>query len=101
MVTELVNSYIMSRLKIEFRARYFYGRAIAAVGTAQLVNGVTFFGIAFAGVMPLSLIVSASAFSWVLVMITELLVLPFTKQLAQAAKVYEGIEHYDSQPAEA
>jgi uncharacterized PurR-regulated membrane protein YhhQ (DUF165 family) len=89
----------MSNLKIRFRANYFYGRAITSVGVAQLVNGITFFAIAFAGVMPLSLIVSAAAFSWVITMVTEIVVLPVTKQLAQAVKRHEGVEHFDRPPA--
>lgn len=100
-VTELTTSFIMSRLKIRFRAQYFYGRAVASVGVAQVLNGVTFFAVAFAGIMPIRLIVSAAAFSWTMVMICELFVLPFTKKLAQKVKAYEGVEHYDQQPAPA
>jgi queuosine precursor transporter len=98
-VTELTNSYVMSNLKIRFRANYFYGRAIASVGVAQLVNGITFFAIAFAGIMPITLIASAAAFSWIITMITEVVVLPLTKQLAQAVKRHEGVEHFDRPPA--
>jgi hypothetical protein len=98
-VTELVNSFVMSHLKIRARARYFYGRAVASVGTAQIVNGITFFGIAFAGVMPLSLIASAASLSWMLVMLCEVIILPLTKRLAMRVKTAEGVEHYDRQPA--
>lgn len=97
-VTELTNSYIMSRLKIGLRARYFYGRAVISVGVAQIVNGATFFSIAYGGVLPLKTIVSAGAFSWTVVMICEFLLLPLTKRLAMAVKQVEGIEHYDSEP---
>lgn len=97
-VTELTNSFIMSHLKVRFHARYFYGRAVVSVGTAQVINGVTFFAIAFAGSMPLSLIVSAASFSWLIVMFCELVVLPATKKIADRVKMYEGIEHYDRSP---
>ena len=97
-VTELVNSFIMSHLKVRFRARFFYVRAIAAVGVAQIVNGAVFWSIAFGGVLSAQLIFSAAAFSWVVVMICEAVVLPLTKQLAVALKRYEGVEHFDSQP---
>ncbi len=97
-VTELMNSFVMSRLKVRTRARFFYGRALTAVGIAQIVNGITFYGIAFGGVLAISTIASAATFSWFAVMVCEFLVLPITKQLALAVKRYEGIEHYDSQP---
>ena len=97
-VTELTNSFIMSSLKVRFAARYFYWRALAAVGMAQLVNGVTFFGVGFGGVLSLPTILSAAAFSWVSVILCELLVLPMTKQLAARLKRYEGVEHFDRAP---
>jgi len=97
-VTELVNSLVMSRLKVRLAGRFFYGRALLSVGAAQIVNVVTFFGVAFAGVMPLIALVSAGAISWLTVMVCELCVLPITKRLALAVKRYEGVEHYDAAP---
>jgi queuosine precursor transporter len=100
LVAELINSFIMSRLKVKYTARFFYGRAIASVGSAQLINGALFFGMAFLGVMPLPAIVSAAGFSWLIVMGTEIVILPLTKKLADRFKLLEGVEHYDEQPAE-
>lgn len=97
-VTELVNSFIMSRLKVFLSARYFYGRATVSVGVAQIVNAITFFGVAFAGVMPLRTIVSAGTISWLTVIGCELIILPLTKQLAMRVKRHEGVEHYDAPP---
>ncbi len=97
-VTERTNSYIMSRLKVHYHARFFYGRAVMSVGIAQLVDVGVFYGIAFAGVMPLSGILSASMVSWVAVMACELCVLPITKRFARRLKEHEGVEHYDFQP---
>ena len=98
-VTELTNSFIMSRLKIALNARRFYLRALAAVGVAQVVNGTVFYVTAYGGQMPVSTIVSAASFSWAAVMICEVAVLPLTKRLAVFVKRYEGVEHFDSAPA--
>jgi uncharacterized integral membrane protein (TIGR00697 family) len=98
-VTELTASFVMSRLKIFFRVRYFYGRALASVGLAQIINGVTFFTVAYAGEMTLATIAKACAVSWCIVMACEAIVLPFTKQLAWKLKELEGVEHYDYDPA--
>jgi len=97
--TELVNSFVMSRLKVRLAAKYFYGRATTSVAIAQVVNAITFFGIAFAGVMSMQLVLSAGAVSWVTVMVCELVVLPLTKQIAVQVKRYEGVEHFDAAPA--
>ncbi len=97
-VTELVNSFVMSKLKVRFAAKYFYGRATVAVGIAQVVNAVTFFGIAFWGVIPIMAIITAGGISWLTVMACELLVLPFTKRFATMVKEREGVEHFDAPP---
>jgi uncharacterized integral membrane protein (TIGR00697 family) len=97
-VTELTASFIMSRLKVYFRAKYFYGRAVASVGIAQIINGITFFSIAYLGEMPLSLILSAGSLSWIIVMLCELCILPLTKKLAWSVKELEGVEHFDAAP---
>jgi hypothetical protein len=97
-VTELTNSFIMSRLKVRLAAKYFYGRATVAVGIAQIVNAATFFGVAFAGVMTLQTILQAGTISWLTVMVCELVVLPITKRVAVVVKHREGVEHFDSTP---
>lgn len=98
-VTELTNSFIMSRLKVRLRARYFYGRALFSTAVAQVINAATFFTIAFAGVLPLAVIVSASAVSWVAVLLCETVILPITKQVTVRVKRFEQVEHYDEDPA--
>ncbi|MEJ0053749.1 MAG: queuosine precursor transporter [bacterium] len=97
-VTELTNSYVMSRLKVHFTARYFYGRALTSVAVAQIVNVLFFYGIAFAGILPLALMASAATVSWMAVILCEMVVLPLTKRLARYIKEYEGIEHFDAVP---
>jgi uncharacterized integral membrane protein (TIGR00697 family) len=97
-VTELANSYIMSRLKIRFSARYFYARAVISVALAQIINVMAFFGVAFAGVMSLKLIAQAGCTAWIIVMLCEIFVLPVTKKFAFAVKSLEGIEHFDFDP---
>lgn len=97
-VTELTASFVMSRLKIFFRVKYFYGRALASVGMAQVINGVTFFTIAYAGQMSFGTIAKACAVSWVIVMTCEAVILPLTKKIAWTVKTFEGVEHFDYAP---
>lgn len=98
LVAELINSFIMSGLKVHFAARFFYGRAILSVGAAQAINGALFFCIAFGGIMPISAILSAAWFSWAMMMGTEILILPLTKVFADKFKNLEGVEYYDEAP---
>lgn len=97
-VTELTNSFIMSRLKVRLQGKHFYGRALFSTVGAQGIDVVVFYSVAFAGVLPLSLLVSAALFSWVAVVVCEILILPLTKEFALRLKQYEGVEHFDSAP---
>jgi uncharacterized integral membrane protein (TIGR00697 family) len=99
-VVEVTNSFVMSRLKVRYRARYFYGRALASVALAQAIDCVTFFGIAYAGTMPASLLVRTMAAGWPLVVACEVVVLPLTRKLAVAVRDYEGVQYYDKAPPE-
>ncbi|MBI1309415.1 MAG: queuosine precursor transporter [Proteobacteria bacterium] len=96
--TEFTNSYIMSNLKVRLNGRHFMGRAVVSVAVAQALNVIIFFGVAFAGVMPLGLIASACFMSWLITIGCEVLILPFTRQLAWRVKAYEGVEHFDKKP---
>ena len=96
--TELTNSFIMSRLKTRLHGRHFMGRALAAVAGGQLVDCVVFFSIAFIGVMPLHDLLITSGTVWLIVMGSETLILPLTRQLAQMVKQAEGVEHFDMAP---
>jgi queuosine precursor transporter len=98
LAAELINSLVMSRLKVRFNAQHFYGRALVSTGLAQMVGGLLFFVLAFGGVMPWSAIISATAFSWALVLLCETVILPITRQIAVRVKDYEGVEHFDEVP---
>ena len=95
---ELINSFVMSRLKVRFRARYFFGRALVAVGLAQAVDCLIFFSIAFAGTMPLATWGKWAIDGWPIVVGCEVIILPLTRRLAIYVKSYEGVEHYDRAP---
>ena len=95
---ELINAFVMSRLKVVWRAKHFYARALLSTALAQMVSGTLFFVLAFGGVMPWSAIASASAFSWALILFCELVILPITRQIAVRVKHYEGVEHFDEVP---
>lgn len=99
LASELINSFIMSRLKIKFRARYFHARAVCSTVLANIVANIIFFGLGFIGVMPLSAMISASIASLAMTFVGEVIVVFFTGKIVKRIKAYEGVEHFDAQPA--
>ncbi|MDD5586444.1 MAG: queuosine precursor transporter [Alphaproteobacteria bacterium] len=92
---ELTNSWVMSKMKVKQQAHNFPLRAVASTAAAQFVDSLVFFGIAFAGVMPVPVLVSVIISSWIAKTIYEFLALPLTTFIVKKLKAFEGIEHFD------
>ena len=96
-VSEFVNSYIMSKMKIWSKAENFGFRAIASTAMAQIIDSSLYFCLAFAGVLPNQLIMKLILTAWFLKVCYEIVALPFTTVFVGLLKKWEGIEHFDRQ----
>lgn len=92
---ELINSYVLSRLKTHTEGRWFYYRALASTVISQAVNCTIFFGIGFWGVMPISAMIESWVLSMVIILAYETLCLPITHRIATRLKQAEGVDYYD------
>jgi uncharacterized integral membrane protein (TIGR00697 family) len=96
---ELCNSFIMSRMKIRDKGRYFYSRAMTSTIFGELVNSAVFFTIAFAGSYSFALIVTLIINGTVLKTFIEALVLPLTTLIVRRIKILENVDHFDQKIA--
>jgi queuosine precursor transporter len=92
---ELVNSYILSRLKTHTDGKLFYYRALLSTLISQALNCTIFFGIGFWGVMPFSAMVESWILSMVIILAYETLCLPITHKIANRLKQAEGVDYFD------
>lgn len=92
---ELVNSMIMSRLKIKMEGKLFFFRALLSTGISQIVNCILFFGIGFWGIMSFQTILNSSLISIGLILLYEIIVLPLTYKIAATLKRLENVEYFD------
>jgi len=94
---ELVNSLIMSVLKVRTKGRHLWIRTISSTLLGQFVDTVVFVVVAFAGVFAPPLLVAATISAWIFKVSYEVVATPLTYLIVWKLKRLEGIEHFDKQ----
>jgi uncharacterized integral membrane protein (TIGR00697 family) len=94
---EIVNSYIMSRMKIWSKGKLLSLRALASTVAAQAVDSAICFTTAFLGSLAPTVVLKLIMTTWAVKSFYECLVLPFTIWFVCKLKGLEGVEHFDNQ----
>ena len=96
--SELVNAFIISRMKIIQRAKGFQLRAVVSTVGAQAVDCFVFYPIAFWGIISPHNLIETIFNSWFIKVALEVIALPVTTLVVKYIKRLEGIEHFDKNP---
>ena len=92
---ELVNSYVVSKLKVITEGKHLFVRLIGSTFAGELVDSIVFSLIGFAGTLPFSVIFTAIISAWLLKTIYEIVVYPLTVIVVNKLKKSEGVDHFD------
>lgn len=92
---EFVNAVIMAKMKVWSQGRHLWMRTISSTIAAQLVDTTLFVFIAFAGVLPLPLLVSIIISNYVFKTAVEAAFTPLTYRAVAFLKKREGADHFD------
>jgi uncharacterized integral membrane protein (TIGR00697 family) len=92
----MVNAYVMSKMKILNRGRYFSLRAVVSTLFGETVDSLIFFPIAFGGVLPWRTIGVMILTQAVLKTVYEVIVLPVTVRVVRYVKRLERLDVYDA-----
>src|SRR6185436_7807487 len=95
LVGELVNSIILSSIKVRTKGRHFWLRAVLSTLIGQSADSLIFNFVAFAGVFPLREVAFIAFSGWVLKSLYEVFALPVTYVVAARLKRIEGVDVYD------
>ena len=90
-----LNAYVMSRMKVVSRGRYFSARAILSTLIGEGVDSLIFFPFAFAGIIPFSDMIPMMLAQTSLKTLYEILVLPVTIRVVNFIKRTEQTDVYD------
>jgi uncharacterized PurR-regulated membrane protein YhhQ (DUF165 family) len=71
-------------------------RIIGSTVIAEGVDSIVFFTIAFAGVLPFNIMISALLTGWFIKTLYEVVMLPVTYRVVNKLKRIEGVDFYDT-----
>jgi len=92
---EFSNSYLISRMKVWTGGRFLFLRTIGSTLVGEGVDTLLFVVIAFAGVLPGSLLVTIIVSNYVFKVLFEAAATPFTYLFVNGLKRREGVDHFD------
>ena len=95
LVGELLNSYVLARLKVVTDGRHLWLRTISSTVFGQAADSVVFLSVAFAGVWSRDQLVLAIASQFLVKVAYEAVLTPGTYLVTTALKRSEGVDHYD------
>lgn len=90
-----LNALVMSWMKVATKGRGFGWRAIASTLVGELGDSLIFYPLAFAGVLPASVIAGIILTQVTVKTLYEIVILPVTSLLSRKLKEKEGIDTYD------
>jgi len=92
---DIVNNYILAKMKIWTKGRHLWLRTISSTFLGQIVNSLLFYFAALFGVIPLELLINAMIFSIVAKTLIEIAMTPVTYLVIVKLKKVENIDHFD------
>lgn len=90
-----VNAYIMSRMKIAQKGKGFSIRAVVSTFAGEGIDSLIFFLVAFAGVMPWSVLPGLALDVAIIKTVYEIIVLPLTNWVVVKVKKIEKVDVFD------
>ena len=97
-VGEIMNAYVMGRMKVASRGRGLWWRMIGSSAAGSALDTVIFSTIAFAGTMPMASFWQLIITVFLIKMVVEIMVSPLTMRLIARVKKYEKLDTFE-QPA--
>ncbi|MBV9231967.1 MAG: queuosine precursor transporter [Chloroflexi bacterium] len=95
LVGEFTNSFILARLKIATKGRWLWTRTIGSTLVGEGLDTLIFISIAFWGIIPLPLMLTAILTQWAFKVLYEVLATPFTYAVVGFLKRREDLDTYD------
>lgn len=96
MLGELINAYILTRLKVRMKGKQLWTRLIGSSAVGNLVDTTVFTVIAFAGTTSNSTLLNIIVTVYVIKMATEIAISPITMKLIAFVKKRDNIDVYET-----
>ncbi len=95
LVGEFTNSFVLAKLKIATEGRHLWLRTIGSTLIGQGLDSAIFVAIAFAGVLPVDVLIGTMVTQWLVKSGYEAAATPLTYLAVGFLKRKDGVDHYD------
>lgn len=95
LVGSFLNAYIMSKMKVATRGKYFSFRAIISTLAGESADSLLFFPVAFGGLIPLNELLLMIGTQALLKSLYEVIILPVTIRVVKYIKQIDQTDVYD------
>jgi queuosine precursor transporter len=92
---EFCNSYVLAKLKLLTEGRLLWMRTIGSTIVGEAVDSLIFYPLAFLGVWPTELVVSVMITNYLLKVLWEAMMTPFTYRIVNFLKRAESVDYFD------
>lgn len=92
---EFCNSYVLAKLKLATSGRLLWSRTIGSTIVGEAVDSAIFYPLAFLGVWPNELVVRVMITNYLLKVLWEVLMTPFTYRIVNFLKRAESVDYFD------
>ncbi|MFA6909145.1 MAG: queuosine precursor transporter [Patescibacteria group bacterium] len=96
-VGEFSNSYILAKIKVATRGKWLWLRTVSSTLVGEGFDTSLFVLIAFAGILPTSLLVSVAVSNYIFKVGVEVAMTPATYWIARFLKKKEDVDYFDTQ----
>lgn len=93
---EIVNNFILAKLKIATRGKHLWLRTISSTFAGQLVNTAIFYLVALGGVLPTAVLIQAILIGWLAKTLVEVAFTPITYFVVTWLKRIEDLDIFDN-----
>jgi hypothetical protein len=92
---EFCNSYVLAKLKLVTSGRHLWTRTIGSTIVGEAVDSAVFYPLAFLGVWETDIVVRVMATNYLLKVLWEVAMTPFTYRIVNFLKRAESEDYYD------
>jgi uncharacterized integral membrane protein (TIGR00697 family) len=93
---EFMNSYVLAKMKVWTQGKHLWMRTIGSTIVGEGVDSLIFYPVAFLGIWETSLVITVMISNYILKVLWEVAVTPFTYKLVSFLKKAEGVDFYDT-----
>ena len=94
-IGEIVNAYVMARMKVWTKGKHLWTRTIGSTVVGQAADSLIFYPVAFLGIWDTNLVIQVMISNFLLKVGWEAVLTPVTYRIVGALKKAEGVDVYD------